>query len=279
MKKIFYLVVVLISVCIFVTSPSSSDATILQSHFGITLSVSGLDFDNSWAPTPSTADYSVANWDTGGTHPSPPGWDNAEVFDVEAMYLDDSTTSIYFAIVTSMKEDGFPGDMWGYSPSHIFGPSDIRFKIGSGNLREYGIEVMDDANKGEIWKNSFWTYDQAGAGHPTGYPDSGYIMYNNMHIGTGTKTGDVSSYSYYDAGITERGYATYVIEGMIPKAALGNPGKNTSILMEWSPDCNNDWLDVGHETGGSSIPVPEPSSLMLIGAGLLGVYFAGKKRK
>ncbi|RMF92487.1 MAG: PEP-CTERM sorting domain-containing protein [Candidatus Schekmanbacteria bacterium] len=262
---------------IFIFSFSFSNATILQDHFGITLSVSGQDFDNSWVPTPASADYSVANWDTGGIHPSPPGWDNAEVFDVEAMYLDDTATDVYFAIVTSMREDGFPGDMWGYPSTRIFGPGDIRLKIGNGPLREYGIEIIDDANQGEIWKDATWTFDQGGAGYPMGYPDSGHYMKTNMHVGTGTKTGDVSNFAYYDAGVVERGYATYVIEGIIPKAAIGNPGKNTSIIMEWSPDCNNDWLDVGHNMGGSTPPVPEPSTIMLIGIGLVGMYFAGRK--
>ena len=99
-----------------------------------------------------------------------------------------------------------------------------------------------------------------------------------MHVGTGTKTGDVTSFSYYDAQITERNYATYVIEGIISKSVLGNPGKGTSIGMEFSPDCNNDYLSLTGDIDGSSVPVPEPSSVLLIATGIAALGFLKRKR-
>lgn len=275
-KKMFFILTV-IAVCLLIVSFDSAHASLLTDYFGITLSVDGTGtFDNSWAPMPLTVDYVAGDWKStsGAPNPSPFG-SQGEAFDVEAIYIDDIGTDFLFAIVTSIPEAGYNGSLFGWSGYH-FDAGDIRINAGGGKY-EYGIKTIGP-NQGEIWKDATWTYDKGNAGYPTGYPDSGSIMYNNMHVGTGTKTGDTASFSYYDAQITERNYATYVIEGIISKSVLGNPGKGTSIGLEFSPDCNNDHLSLTGDIDGSSVPIPEPSSVLLISTGIAALVFLKRKR-
>jgi len=277
MEKKNLFAITIAAVCLLLVSFNSANATLLTDYFGITLSVDGSGtFNNSWTPTPLTTDYVVGDWDStsGAPNPSPFG-SNGEAFDVEALYIDDIGTDFLFAIVTSVPEAGYDGAPFGWS-GYNFNPSDIRIDAGGGKY-EYGIKSTG-INQGEIWKDATWSYDKGSAGYPSGYPDSGSTMYNNMHVGTGTKTGDVTSFSYYDAQITEGNYGTYVIEGIISKSVLGNPGKGASIGLEFSPDCNNDHLSITGDIDGSSVPVPEPSSVLLISTGIAVFAFLKKKR-
>jgi hypothetical protein len=43
--------------------------------------------------------------------------------------------------------------------------------------------------------------------------------------------------------------------------------------FHWNMTCGNDTIE-----GGASAPVPEPSTLLLLGGGLLGLAFYGRKR-
>jgi len=96
--------------------------------------------------------------------------------------------------------------------------------------------------------------------------------------GTGLATSSDFTFNYsryLDSNgnaIYENGYATYIMEGTISFDDFGGADLlHTGLSMDLAMSCNNDQL------GLSIAPVPEPTTIALLGLGLIGLY-AGRRR-
>jgi len=255
---------------------ASPDDYLLHNHFG----VSTLYTENpnnpysqyasgmNWAS--SAGHWMVEDWGTGGDAPDPgPFWPISEVFDIEAMYLDIDLDQeqVYFSIVTSMPNTGF--DQVGWYPGYLFRAGDIRFGVGNDT---YVLGTFGGFN-GNLYLNPEMTYTDG----YRGFADRGNPVLHQNNIGEELATSGTNfsyqQYLYEDgSSLMEKGYATYLMEGSISFADLGgNNFANTGLTMTLGMSCNNDigTLEIA--------PVPEPTTIALLGLGLIGLY-SGRRR-
>lgn len=270
----------IIAIAIAMVTGAASIATasyLLNDYFGVDLSV-GNDgrFNMDWDPM--VGHNVVQDWPTNGNAPDPgPRYFISEAFDIEAMYLDINTTDemVYFSIVTSMPNTGFTHTPW-YG-NYLFRAGDIRFGVGDDM---FVLGTMNRSYRGQnYYGNLYYNPDMNYYDAFRGFSSRGNPVLDTMTTsGSGlTKSSDFNfGYSeYLDAygnHIMENGYATYVMEGCISFADFGGTDiSQTGLSMDLSMSCNNDQL------GLSIDPVPEPTTITLLGLGLLGLY-AGRRR-
>jgi len=256
MKRLMLPLVALLAVVLAVPA----GASLLTDWFGVNLSVGVTGyFNNSWAPTPATADYLVDdNWSSYfGTDPY-----GGEQFDIEAIYFDNTDTEAYVAIVTSFP--GPPGLAW---PGELIRSGDLAIDLGGGTY-DLGVDIdgltglVADTDIGDWYQSSSYFVAEYGMTNFTG----------GIPLGTATVTA-------YDTGLTERGFGTYVYEATIGLGALGNPGDGDEIGLQWTMGCRNDVIQLDADFDGEPV-IPEPGTLLLLGSGLLGmVGFARRRRK
>ncbi len=198
-----------------------------------------------------------------------------EISDLEALYVDSTPSTIYFAIIHSIRGQD------GQSPELYMG--DLGIKIGDDM---YGI-VLNGDNKGDVYLNPSWTKT---GDSPNPWPGTWGRMDNNapwrVQEGTGTKLtckADVKwgtslpqdNYHVYSSTPQPDIHSgeNYVIEISVPASCLNNPRTADLKTMCW---CANDVLNLGTV----NFEIPEFTTIAVPACMILGMfYFFRRKRQ
>jgi hypothetical protein len=259
MKKLATLIAVIVFAMLF---SMNANATLLHDYFGITLQVGTWNghpnqFINGWTPIKGTGVHD--NWMPDGQAPDPgPQYVASELFDIEAMYTDVNLVDqkLYYSILTSMPNTGTTVSWWG---SYVFRPGDVIFDFGS---TQYAVETAFGGTPGDLYANPEMGYFDAGRGFGTrGNPEIDYANLSSPAVAS-------TPFSYTSLGIMENGYDTYLIEGNIDLVNFSGVYYGT---MTFAMSCNNDILNCS--------VVPEPTTVVLMGIGLIGLYARSRRKK
>lgn len=235
-------------------------ATLLADMFGVSLSVGATGaFDNSWAPISATADYLVDDNFSLHFMRAPYG---GELFDIEAIYFDDDADNAYLAVVGS-----FPVPMGAEFLGTTVAAGDLGIDLGYG-ARDLGVDIdgatglVEDTDPGDWFQSSNFFVAEVGPTNCAGGVALGY-----------------ASLDFYDYGLVERGYGTYVFEVTIDRDLLGSPTAGDYIGFDWTMGCRNDVIHLDGDFDNDTPPVPEPGTLLLLGSGILGAAGFVRRRR
>ncbi len=253
MKKILIVTAMLV---LFAVSAHAYVIDGVLSDWGITPGPYGA---SDWTPNAGILSFIEDNdpaIDTVG-----PGW-GGQLYDIEGLYATWDASFLYLAMA-----GGFGSTSIEYPNSVIAGDLAINFgnpgPMGSG-VYKYGLETTGLASSGwytapanvmgGVYSNVTWI---GGKYFPIADP---------ANIGTGNLLG-LAQFVYTS---TPDANAHYFLEAAIPVSYFGADWDPSNLYVHFTNFCGNDMADI--------TPVPEPSSLMLLGTGLLGLVGYGKVR-
>jgi len=326
--------VIVVSIIAAFSVHSIARAGLLDEHFGVSLGLDsghhdpyqgtttyGFDLD-SFAPTnhSDTVDYVVGDWygywsKTGFQYTTVRGAypESAEPYDVEALYFDDDSTSLYIAAVTSFPGPaGYHENRIGSSPLVVTG--DLAIDLGLNPERsqdhfsyDYGVNINHENRQSHGYAtsggnavgegvyrtdNSDWyvgtpRYQSAAGGELTNF-DPGYNNFSGSYLGEAT----VDYYEYqFEGGLLECGAPTYVLEVTISRGLLDSLCEGDQVDISFVEGCRNDGdrhssilrfdipPDIDYDApGGCANPVPEPTTMTLFGLGAALAYVCRKRR-
>jgi hypothetical protein len=178
-------------------------------------------------------------------------------FDTEAIYFDNDQYNAYIAVLTGFPMSGAtaPGN-----PPFTYG--DIGIDADNNGVYEFGIDVSTynaETKQAKLLNNIVWNnvyYSQ-------------FSIANPFNINSGSEVGWVDFVYSTDQN------THFVLESGIPLALLGlNADQKQNLVVHWTMECGNDYLNLPADTN----PVPEPTTLSLLGLGVLGLLGLKKKR-
>lgn len=203
------------------------------------------DYDEARVTGPIHTDWAFPTGSTGK---------RAEAYDQEAIYIDEDADNLYFAIVLSCDANSYSGDLG----------LDITSAYADGYAYEYGVVLHDSASTymvsdRDIIEVSEWSECNT------------IVEASPARIVSGTTVG-TAKVAYVKNGPDPEpfaGYpATYIIEGKIPKSAVGAPAGVSLGQYHYTVLCGND-----------EIPIPEFGLLAIPVVSLIGLVFLMRRKK
>lgn len=263
LKRILAGCLLLVS-CVLGWNPQTAAAYTLDgdlSDWGVTPFV-------DWTPGSSSVDWVEKDWTPSPHYPGYIGHGTSplggEKYDIEAMFFNDTTQYLYFALVTSLPLSG----LYGMNAGDIalgFGVSgSYDYAIKTQGLSSYGLQTVDikQLGPGDSWTNCTIpianpAYLAAGVGTTIGLAELYYWNAEGVYNEPGTPVN------------------TWILEGRMPSALFGGLAyQGNHIRLHHSMACGNDYINLL----GDLDVVPEPATMGLLGFGLLGL-FGLRKRK
>lgn len=185
-----------------------------------------------------------------------PGY-GGQACDVEYLGLRLTDNTLYFGLQTGFDlVDGY----------QQFAPGDFAIDANGDGTYDYAIDFSISGSgvtytlyENPVWENVvYWQHDIANP-----FQNVGGDVIDTFFFASGYGSGIFPN--NIDGGLS------YVLEGSFDLSALDLiPGD--TILLHWTMECGNDYLNYGQEA-----PVPEPTSLAMCGAGLVGIL-VGRRR-
>lgn len=227
------------------------------------------------------------NWD--GTGNVGPGGGGQE-YDVEkiGMYVDNNY--LYLGLQTGFELNYGEGND---------SPGDIAIDVGSDGNYEFAIRFSNDgSNSAFLGRNNAGTNNEFSAkldifsiktDGTSSWEDPGFAVATPYKLIDGEDIGDSAKAVYTREGGTSYDPYRNTLEAAIDfrtisdRLAVLNQSIDgmTSMTIHWTMECGNDYLDHTFKYtppgGGGTNTIPEPSTLLLFGFGLLGAGAIGRR--